>query len=618
MTAAWLVGMALVGVNPPEANTQTVDLKAYEDAKSKAQRDPDAHVRLALWCEAHQLDALRLKHLAIAVLTNPEHATARGLMGLVAYGGKWQKPEAVAETVRADAKLTAALSEYNDKRAKTPPKPDDQWQLALWCEQKGLKAEATAHLATVVRLDPAREAAWKHLGYRKHNGRWMTDAQVAAEKADALAQARADRHWLPLLEKWRTWLAAKDKKAEAEKQLAAISDPRAVPAIVRAFSTGGAGLQLKAVQLLGQIDAPTASRALATVAVFGASAEVRQASIEKLRTRDASDFMALWVGMIRKPFKLEVQHVGGPGSPGVLFVEGEQFNVRRLYDAPPLPAVAVAAYYQWASEGFISLDPIRERRLARVFAEFQTSALSSQQKLQSDLATVELANKSIELASDAALLALKKVTEEDVGEDREDWAKWASEKRGYVYKPPPSRPKPTFAQFVDAPYAPFSRSGQSCFGKGTLVRTLKDWAPIETLRVGDVALVRDTGSGALSFQPIVAVYHNSPASTLKLRVGNETVVATPIHRFWKAGKGWVMARELKPGDRIRSINQVLTVETVESDQIQPVFNLEVAEGQCFFVGRQGLLVHDNSLVRPELHPFDAEPSLTVASSEKGN
>ena len=47
------------------------------------------------------------------------------------------------------------------------------------------------------------------------------------------------------------------------------------------------------------------------------------------------------------------------------------------------------------------------------------------------------------------------------------------------------------------------------------------------------------------------------------------------------------------------------VETVEADEVQPVYNLEVAHGQSFFVGQRGVLVHDNSLVQPTPEPFDA-------------
>ena len=42
--------------------------------------------------------------------------------------------------------------------------------------------------------------------------------------------------------------------------------------------------------------------------------------------------------MLRKPFKYQVRPVNGPGSPGVLFVEGERFNIQRMYQmaAPTL------------------------------------------------------------------------------------------------------------------------------------------------------------------------------------------------------------------------------------------------------------------------------------------
>jgi hypothetical protein len=130
--------------------------------------------------------------------------------------------------------------------------------------------------------------------------------------------------------------------------------------------------------------------------------------------------------------------------------------------------------------------------------------------------------------------------------------------------------------------------------------------PIEELRVGDQVLTQDTGTGTLTFQPIVAAYHNPPNATLRVRFRDEAVVVTGIHRFWKAGKGWVMARELKPGDTIRTLGGRDKVVAVESDTVQPVFNLEVLAGKDFFVGKQGALVHDNTLVEPVLQPFDSE------------
>src|SRR5262249_32602581 len=63
--------LASPGPDPtlPPAATAGEALKAYEAEKAKAGRDTAAQVKLALWCEAHGLQAERVKHLALAVLT---------------------------------------------------------------------------------------------------------------------------------------------------------------------------------------------------------------------------------------------------------------------------------------------------------------------------------------------------------------------------------------------------------------------------------------------------------------------------------------------------------------------------------------------------------------------
>ena len=238
-------------------------------------------------------------------------------MGLVAYRGHWQRPTAVAEKVKADEVLAAALAEYNGRRERTPNTADGQWKLALWCEEKGLKGEAQAHYATVVRLDPGREAAWKRLGCKKEAGRWVTEAQLASEKAEAEAQKQANMHWKPQLTKWKGWLASKEKREEAGRLLATVKDP-AVPAVVAVFVDQNAAYQAIAVQVLGQIDSPAASRGLALLAVCSPSNSVRRAATETLKRRDPREYAALLIAQLRDPIKYDVRPVGGPGSPGAV------------------------------------------------------------------------------------------------------------------------------------------------------------------------------------------------------------------------------------------------------------------------------------------------------------
>jgi hypothetical protein len=73
-----LILAATLGVFPDEnvAEPPKPDLAAYRQATAKVDKTADAHVRLALWCEAHGLTAERLKHLSLAVLYDPTNALA--------------------------------------------------------------------------------------------------------------------------------------------------------------------------------------------------------------------------------------------------------------------------------------------------------------------------------------------------------------------------------------------------------------------------------------------------------------------------------------------------------------------------------------------------------------
>ncbi len=78
-----------------------------------------------------------------------------------------------------------------------------------------------------------------------------------------------------------------------------------------------------------------------------------------------------------------------------------------------------------------------------------------------------------------------------------------------------------------------------------------------------------------------------------------------------------MARDLKPGDLLRTLGGIAAVKSVEADRIQPVYNLRVADGESYFVGDAAVLAHDNSTVQPVPEPFDAVGPLTAGSKSHG-
>ncbi len=655
MALAWLCAAALISGGPAPEPSPPPDLAAsYREARDKAGRSPEAQVALALWCEARGLDAERLRHLALAVLADPSNAAARGLMGLVPHGGRWLKPEAIA----AEAKADPTLAEYESRRLQAPYTADGQWALGLWADEHGLRQQARAHLTAVIRLDPARDAAWKKLGYRRFEGRWRTDAQVAAAKAEADAQERADRAWGPALARWRDELAVPAKRAEAEAGLAGLTDPRAVASVVKVFGSGGPGPQEVAVRLLGQVDSPGSSRALALLATWGKTPAIRRVAAEILGHRDPREFLGLLIGQLRKPIRYEMglnPNLDGGGPRPYFAVEGEKawtkFNSnwtvdqgvpsRLFVDAMPFDPYAVQArmYAGLVASPEVgstrplpgpgghhpaksppggnapaAIDPgnamvyqatyaasLRDAQIARALSNGPTLGPRFRAEVTELKAQIDAYNAAVERDGPALYASLTMITGQNLPQEPEPWKRWWVDSLGYSYKSPTSQAdqaatKPTVEYLII-----------SCFAAGTPVRTLTGDRPIEALRVGDQVLAQDTGTGGLRYRSVAAVHHNPPAEVLRVGLGDEVILATGFHRFWKAGRGWIMARELKPGDVLRTLGGLASVASIEPDRVQPVYNLDVADDADFFVGRVGALVHDNTLPDPRLAPFDAGP-----------
>ena len=730
MVSAWLLTCALgiagdVGAEAPKPSA--ADLAAYESARAAAGRDAEAHVKLALWCESRGMTAERTALLTRAVLLDPSNAKARGLLGFVNHEGKWLRPEEVTRAVEESPERQAVFQEYLERRTKASDKADDQYKLALWCEEKGLTQQMTAHLHRVVELDPGRDGAWRRLGFKKVSGRWANPEVEAAVQAEREAQGKADKVWGPKLEKIKAALAGRDgaKKAEALEELSKISDPRAVPSVWRVFARSNESNQRVAAEVLGRIEGADASRALAMVAVFSPFAGVRADASKLLSRRDPREFAALLASWIQDEIKYKKKEVDGPGSQGELFVEGKDAKLKRFYTPlqqptlmpgdrvgvdengmpfaerpigyfagprtplryfigripyygiaqdmseprpqygilstlpPPNLPVAAAALQSGGASPQLSqqvLDRLTSRSpglmqvqmaamsspynatpiieqsmrlpLGQMRAEAQASAMIAQQQLAEDVQRIETHNAPIREVNERATAILRNISGVDRGEDRDKWMEWAYDLNGYGFpqKSQTSEP-PTIYEDVPLGFVPrampvlnqnviaLTNVGPSCFAGGTLVRTLRGDRPIEEVEVGDQVLTQNTTTGKLEYRAVVVVFHNPPNWTHKIDLGNEVVRPTGIHRFWKAGQGWIMAREVKAGDRLRTVGGTVEVVSAEKDRVEPVFNLLLEGGDNYFVGSLGLLAHDNGFVDPVADPFDGVPTLADLTPE---
>jgi hypothetical protein len=721
MLSAWVLCVLIqTSDEPKHPSADATETQVYAEAKAKAGRNADAQVRLALWCEAHGMMAERLKHLAIALLVDPSHPLARGLLGFVNDAGAWRKSDDAARRMANDAALAKARADYERKRSEVPNQAEAHYRLALWCEQNGLKAEAKAHLHHTIGLDPKREEAWKRLGYKRYGNRWMTNAQIATAKRESEERAAADRKWKPILERAKTDLGGKLRRADAEHTLAEITDPQAVPMIIHVFGTGKAADQLRAVRLLGQINDRAASRSLATLSVFGKSDDVRRIATETLRQRDPREFADFLISLLRDPVKYQVKPVGGPGSPGELWVEGERYDRKRKYLAPVLLSSALSLYPSdrlgydqeglpvvvrslgmlsvsnpvsfnqfpvnpatsglplYVAPSFASteirlvplppvLPPILNSAMhggvgahspatppgrsapapalsgtytsaqdmfsnelvipiGQVERAQRIAAMSAQSQLEREVAAIESYNAPIQTLNARVLPVLESVTGNRFGESRKAWDEWLADLAGTGWTQPQMSARQTVEDAVMPEIVPqaapvlsqavigLKLNRMSCFARGTSIQTMSGPRPIESVALGDLVLSQHAETGALSFQPVVRVYHNPPHGTLRVELDNDVIVCTSIHRIWVAGRGWVMARDLKPDDPLRTTTGLAKVVAVRDDAEQLVFNLRVAETHSFFVGKARVLAHDNSECAARLAPFDALTKLPDSAS----
>ena len=191
-----------------------------------------------------------------------------------------------------------------------------------------------------------------------------------------------------------------------------------------------------------------------------------------------------------------------------MFVEGDQFNVRRFYAPPtdqqtqhmimngPTPESSVrptqygsgtppgsgppdgskcvgaigdtALYifdYTWAppppppgpTQSYQQYErTVLQAQIDRDFVLDETAKMAqgAQAQLQQDVNLVEQANATTRERNARISEALGRVAGVDMGEDREAWLKWWMKRMGYSYIPPEQRTKKTVNVQVPLPYVP--------------------------------------------------------------------------------------------------------------------------------------------------------------------
>ena len=247
-------------------------------------------------------------------------------------------------------------------------------------------------------------------------------------------------------------------------------------------------------------------------------------------------------------------------------------------------------------------------------------------RLLRDQRRIAAANEEIESDNARVFSTLETATDETISRTPAEWWDWwheYNEVREY------DTPRPTYYDYrwfaptinVGGGWFYNKVTGQpfrpvSCFPAGTPVWTETGIKSIESVQPGDRVLSKDPDTGELTFKVVIQRTVRPPNAIVGVRVNDETIYATKGHPFWVNGDGWRMAKQLEPGQAVHTLEGAGQVEEVTEQNFKAeAYNLVVADFGTYFVGKEGVLVHDNTYRSPTTAVV---PGLIPAQRETGS
>lgn len=498
------------------------------------------------------------------------------------------------DAIGADVQFADEEDEAQATIAEISPPLEES--LARWCDKHKLVEQARFHWTRLLVYQPQNQEAMIALDLVRFGDKLLTKEQAAQERKAAREASVSNKHWLTVFTRARQDL---DDPSPKRVESAAASVRKADLASIPAFETILASREAAAgtlvpfareyiIGVLAQSQEPEATQALVRLAMAG-PVSVRDMVVEQLQRRDLMAFVPPLIAMLVGPVEVATQVDHERDGSAVCKVvysqrkifedesrkEAYRFQLVRGNGAPS--SAVTAAFLQARSDA-------NERATAKK-VEIET-AVASSNKMQLET------NRQI-------FQLLRSVTQQELPDELEPWWTWWKDYNELMH---PLKNPVRVTSYFNTQYLRYDevvrRREKDCFVAGTLVWTASGLRPIETIMPGDAVLAQHQETGELAHKVVLGVSVRPPHELLALTAGGETIVGTRGHRYWKRGSSWTMAKNLNPGDALHTVNGEALVSRTGAAEPQPTYNLIVDEFNSYFVGRAGILVHDNGIPTP--------------------
>ena len=195
---------------------------------------------------------------------------------------------------------------YEKEKLKHPDTPAGHYDLAQWCHKHGLRGKELEHLRKTIKLDPNHENARLALGHVKTKGKWIDprkrkkeEEKADPQRAEQERQEQVDKLVREIVTKYFVRVKAiytdrfqgkspSDAKfIDGRKQLLAIQDPLAIPAISNVLYKGSEPVRRVMIECLSQFLQDEATMNLLVISVMDNSPEIRKlAAVELIPRKD--------------------------------------------------------------------------------------------------------------------------------------------------------------------------------------------------------------------------------------------------------------------------------------------------------------------------------------------
>jgi hypothetical protein len=548
-----------------------------------------------------------------AVRLAPDYPLPRWQLGQVEVDGQWSAVEEAQRRAASDPKQDA----YRRLRAESGGSLAGQLALARWCQRNGLDEEAQVNWWAVLAMQPANDEALRALGMRLYDGRPMTPAMIAEHKQQTREAKRAIKRWEPRISKWQRAMSGTDPQLReaALEEIRTVGSADSIPAIETVTlgrvpagdreEDGVRQIALAFVEAIKTMPAHEATVSLLRHAVLSPLADVRLAATAGLKERPPHDYVPLLLDSLAMP--IESSFSVTTDRSGCVHYRHSLYRERADADW------SVGANYYVMQNVLTGRDyayrlraKVLEQRspsLAAYAAKAAVVARQSANRFSRTAAAVESqvwnANVAAENLNARIIPVLALATGEDFETPKQWWDWWQDNNEYYAgdHSVEHHYFSGTDTRYYGRPYDTVTYV-PSCFVKGTPVWTKTGLKPIESVELSDLVLAQDVNTGELAYKPVLGRTVRPPCPILHLQLEGDELLTTRGHPFWVPGLGWRMAKELEDGAILHGVTRSPRLAAIESTGEAEAYNLVVADFNTYFVGKHGILAHDNTPRRP--------------------